>query len=233
MRLVLLPGMDGTGELFAPLIKILPKELLPLTVAYPPNEPWGYSELLNFIRNQLPKDEDFVVLGESFSGPLALMVASDPPARMRALVLACTFEHHPRPALAPFSMLAQVVLRFRPPKFLRRIQSVLTNGAKNLDNAARVQLAIGRVSVETLHARIKAINGLSSNVQQKPISLPSLYLQALADRVVPTECYQSLQVRTPHLRLAKIEGPHCLLQVNPEGSVEAMVSFLNSTDLLK
>jgi pimeloyl-ACP methyl ester carboxylesterase len=86
MRLVLLPGMDGTGELFAPLIKILPKDLLPLVVAYPPNEQWGYPELLDFIRHQLPEDEDFVVLGESFSGPLALMLASDPPAQMRALI---------------------------------------------------------------------------------------------------------------------------------------------------
>jgi pimeloyl-[acyl-carrier protein] methyl ester esterase len=186
MRLVLLPGMDGTGELFAPLIKILPKDLLPLVVAYPPNEPWGYPELLDFIRHQLPMDEDFVVLGESFSGPLALMLASDPPAQMRALILTCTFEHHPRPALAPFSIFAQVVLRFRPPKFL--IQSVLTNGAKNFDIAARVQLAMGRVSVETLHARIKAINGLPSDVQQKQIQ----YLACISKLQVTVLCLRSV-----------------------------------------
>jgi pimeloyl-[acyl-carrier protein] methyl ester esterase len=231
MRLVLLPGMDGTGELFVSLVKILPNDLQPLVVAYPPNEPWGYSELINFIRNQLPKHEDFVVLGESFSGPLALMLASDPSARMRALVLTCTFENHPRPALAPLSMLAHVVLRFRPPKFL--IQSVLTNGAKNLDIAASLQLAISKVSVEALQARIKAINGLASDVQQKSIAMPSLYLQASSDRVVPAECYRSLQVRIPHLKLAKIEGPHCLLQVSPEASTDEIVSFLNSAGLLK
>jgi pimeloyl-ACP methyl ester carboxylesterase len=61
-----------------------------------------------------------VVLGESFSGPLALMLASDPPARMLALILACTFEHHPRIALASLSMLANAALRFRPPKFLNK-----------------------------------------------------------------------------------------------------------------
>jgi pimeloyl-ACP methyl ester carboxylesterase len=224
MRLVLLPGMDGTGELFAPLTKVLPNGLQPLIVAYPPNEPWGYPELLTFILNQLPKDEDFVVLGESFSGPLALMLASDPPARMLALILACTFEHHPRIALASLSMLANAALRFRPPKFL--IQSVLTNGAKNFDIAACVQLAVSKVSVEALTARIKAVNGLSNDAQQRPISMPSLYLQASSDRVVPERCYQSLQIRIPHLKLAKIEGPHCLLQVNPEASVEAIVSFL-------
>jgi pimeloyl-ACP methyl ester carboxylesterase len=230
MQLVLLPGMDGTGELFSPLIKVLPNVLQPQVVAYPTNMPWGYPELLSFVRNQLLNDEDFVVLGESFSGPLVLMLAAHPPARMRALILACTFEHHPRPALAPLSMLAHAALGFRPPKLL--IQSFLANGAKNLNIAACVQLAVGQVSIEVLQARIKAINGLSSDLQQKPISMPSLYLQASSDRVVPERCYQSLQIRIPHMELAKIKGPHCLLQVNPEASTDAILSFLNSNGLL-
>jgi pimeloyl-[acyl-carrier protein] methyl ester esterase len=230
MRLVLLPGMDGTGELFAPLIQILSSELQPLNLSYPLHEPWGYGELINFVRNLLPKDEDFVLLGESFSGPLALMLAYDPPKRMRALILTCTFREHPRPALASLSAFAQAASWIRPPKFL--IQSILTNGAKDRQIAASVQRAISKVSVKVLQTRIQAINGLSVDVGASSIKMPSLYLQASNDRVVPNDCYFSLQRLIPHLKLAKIEGPHCLLQVNPKASINAILDFLDSEHLL-
>ena len=39
IRLVLLPGMDGTGILFEPLLEILPSDLHAKVVSYPVNEP--------------------------------------------------------------------------------------------------------------------------------------------------------------------------------------------------
>ena len=35
MKLVLLPGMDGTGRLFEPLLNFLPAWLAPIVIAYP------------------------------------------------------------------------------------------------------------------------------------------------------------------------------------------------------
>jgi surfactin synthase thioesterase subunit len=34
-KLVLLPGMDGTSELFAPFIAALPKDFEPIPIRYP------------------------------------------------------------------------------------------------------------------------------------------------------------------------------------------------------
>ena len=78
MRLMLLPGMDGTGRLFGPLLRILPPGLEVTVFAYPPNRPCGYAELLPLVESTaVPEGGEFVVLGESFSGPLALLA---PPA---------------------------------------------------------------------------------------------------------------------------------------------------------
>ena len=51
--LVLLPGMDGTGELFAPFVAALKREFKVVVVRYPTNEPLGYAELEAIARGKL------------------------------------------------------------------------------------------------------------------------------------------------------------------------------------
>src|SRR5262245_49457412 len=51
--LVLLPGMDGTGELFAPLIAALDQSLTPLVVRYP-DEALDYARHAAVARERLP-----------------------------------------------------------------------------------------------------------------------------------------------------------------------------------
>src|SRR4051812_35337188 len=73
-QLVLLPGLDGSGRLFQPLLAELPKWIEPVVVAYPP-ERARFDELVPIARERLPHSGAFALLGESFSGPLALMLA--------------------------------------------------------------------------------------------------------------------------------------------------------------
>lgn len=46
LRLILLPGLDGSGVLFAPLLRHLPPDVEPVVVRYPPDRALGYEELL-------------------------------------------------------------------------------------------------------------------------------------------------------------------------------------------
>ena len=43
--LVLLPGLDGTGLLFADFVANLASDIDPIVVRYPPDVPLGYAEL--------------------------------------------------------------------------------------------------------------------------------------------------------------------------------------------
>jgi pimeloyl-[acyl-carrier protein] methyl ester esterase len=70
--IVLLPGMDGTGALFEPLLGVIPACFSTQIVQYPPDRPLSYEQLLPLVREQVPVDRRLVLVAESFSGPLAL-----------------------------------------------------------------------------------------------------------------------------------------------------------------
>ena len=95
ISLVLLPGLDGTGELFRPLLAELPGWIHPVVVSYPRTEELGYAELLPLAASFLPTDAPFVILGESFSGPLAVMLAAESPAGLKGVVLCASFVRKP------------------------------------------------------------------------------------------------------------------------------------------
>jgi pimeloyl-ACP methyl ester carboxylesterase len=94
--LVLLPGMDGTGLLFEPFLKAL-KGFEPLVLRYPRGLT-DYADCVAYARARLPKERPFLLLGESFSGPVAIALAAERPAGLRGLVLCSTFARNPRPA---------------------------------------------------------------------------------------------------------------------------------------
>jgi pimeloyl-ACP methyl ester carboxylesterase len=226
MRLVLLPGMDGTGDLFKPLIEVLPDDINPLVISYPLQKPLPYADLIDFVRPQLPANEDFALLGESFSGPIALALAAEKHERMRSLILVCTFHQHPRPLLAALSSIARMALRMRPPKFA--IQSLLTNGAPDFTAAALVQAAIGRVQPEVLGARLRALADLPLSNTSLPLNLPCLYFLGLRDRLVLRSSYEEIQTLLPQIKLSSVDGPHCLLQIRPKECAVAILNFLKN-----
>ena len=65
LTLLLLPGMDGTGELFADFVKLLPSWIEPHVVSYPRDQRLSYDQLLPILESALPSNESFVMLAES------------------------------------------------------------------------------------------------------------------------------------------------------------------------
>jgi pimeloyl-ACP methyl ester carboxylesterase len=115
VAIVLLPGMDGTGELFAPLLDALPAELDPIVVRYP-DRPASYAEHEEVARHAMPRDQPFVLLGESFSGPVAVSIAASAPPNLRGLILCSSFLSCPHRALA----LLRPLTPFASPKWCPR-----------------------------------------------------------------------------------------------------------------
>ncbi|MEJ7807867.1 MAG: hypothetical protein WKG03_18345 [Telluria sp.] len=102
VTLVLLPGMDGTGDLFADFVRALGDAVVSLVVSYPAGEALDYAGLTEFARARLPRDRPFVLLGESFSGPVAIALAASRPPGLMALILSCTFARNPTPVFSVF-----------------------------------------------------------------------------------------------------------------------------------
>jgi pimeloyl-[acyl-carrier protein] methyl ester esterase len=67
--LVLLPGLDGTGDLFAPVVDALGPSVPTQIVRYPLSDASDYATCEAIARAALPTDGPYVLLGESFFGP--------------------------------------------------------------------------------------------------------------------------------------------------------------------
>ena len=105
VALVLLPGLDGTGLLFADFAASFGPEVKVIVASYPTDTPLGYSELESVARTFLPQDQPFFLLAESFSGPIGIAIAASSPPGLLGLVLCCSFARNPVPMLAPLGLL--------------------------------------------------------------------------------------------------------------------------------
>src|SRR5262249_56949092 len=113
--LVLLPGLDGTDVFFRPLLAVLPQAVRPVVVCLPTSGSNTYTDLLAFVRHALAELAECYVLGWSFSGPLALMLAVAEPTKVRGVILSATFVRPPQPKLAwvRFAATTPVIWAFR------------------------------------------------------------------------------------------------------------------------
>lgn len=136
VHLVLLPGMDGTEILFAPLPAALPNWLRVQVVTYPSEGGNGYEDLLPPVLAAVTRLPNCFVLGWSFSGPLALQVAALLPDRVRGVILGASF------VLPPNRWLPRLRFLLRPGvvgciRFLRRLPLWLGTPADSLLRRAK------------------------------------------------------------------------------------------------
>lgn len=75
-HLVLLPGLDGTGELFVDFVAALPESWTATTVTYPTDRFLRYADLRPFVGSAVPQLERFVVVAESFFHAVGCLVRS-------------------------------------------------------------------------------------------------------------------------------------------------------------
>jgi pimeloyl-ACP methyl ester carboxylesterase len=215
--------MDGTGRLFAPLLRTLPTELPARVVSYPPREPLGYAGLLPLVEAAAAEAGEFVVVGESFSGPLALMLAARRPPGLRAVVLCTSFVRFPLPVPQPWLEVVQPwMFRFRPHCL---ISWVLLGRHWRGELAGLLGEAMRSVSGEAMAARARAIVGVDVTAELRACPAPVLYLRAREDRVVQRGCWRAVQAARPDAELAELSGPHLLLQAAPSEAAAVIASF--------
>lgn len=224
MTLVLLPGMDGTGTLFESFVAALGSRFNVKIVRYPTTEPMGYSELEDVARAALPTEGPFVILGESFSGPIAVSLAASCSSQLKGIVLCCSFVRNPRPhfsSLRPFIGLLPVSIAPKAALGYFLLGSFATDSLRTA-----LSQVIAQISPSVFRARLKAV--LTVNVSEKlaALAVPVLYLRASRDRVVPRTASVLIALLNPRTRVAQIEAPHLLLQAAPAEAARVVGAFV-------
>jgi pimeloyl-ACP methyl ester carboxylesterase len=222
--LVLLPGLDGTGKLFSAFIQALGPGVDTIVVAYPAQQPLGYEELEAMVAAALPTDRPFVLLGESFSGPIAIRIAARAPAGLVGLILSVTFAKNPFPWLR----WAQPLAAHLPLKSLPRwVRAPLMWGSASPQRATpRAQRAMTGVSAEVVKRRIAALLAVDATDVLRNIRIPTLVLRAGRDRVISKAATLLIVDHLPHAQLLEIDGPHLLLQTRAAQCAAAVIEFL-------
>jgi pimeloyl-ACP methyl ester carboxylesterase len=227
MKLVLLPGLDGTGELFSDFIQAL-TGLDPLVIAYPADREMDYAGHEQHARERLPQDKPFVLLGESFSGPIAISIAASPPAQLRGIILCCSFAANPLPMFGPLSRL---IARFPAMKIPSALFAPLLYGGHATPAVRRAHArAMSRVQAATLRARVAAVLAADYRSQLRKIEVPLLYLLATADRLIPRSALRSIEAIRPDVQVAEFDAPHFLLQTRAEQAALRVRSFLDQLE---
>jgi pimeloyl-ACP methyl ester carboxylesterase len=226
ITLVLLPGMDGTGLLFAPFVRALPEWVRPVVVSYPGDRPLDYAGHLEVVLASLPAAGPFVILGESFSGPLALMAAAHKPAGLRGVILCATFVDWPMayPRLLAELVVAAGVFRLKSTRLFFRI--VLgKNASTELKELFPQVLAC--VTPEVLTARARTVMTLDCAGELRTCPVPVLVLVSDRDRIVASRCSELMQQVRPDLEITRFDSPHLILQLATAAAVERICRFLD------
>ena len=219
--------MDGTGELFQPFLAAAKNEFSAIVIRYPTDRLLDYAALTALVSSQFPTNERFVLLAESFSGPIAVTLAASKPKGLSGLVLCATFARNPRPKLGCliplFSLLplswvpARVISYF----FLGRFATTELR-----DDLKRV---LGNVDRSVISKRLRSIIEVNVTNELQQIDVPLLYLMASEDRLVTSNTAIPFE-RLRNCRITKITGPHLLVQSVPREVAIALRTFLNRCD---
>lgn len=218
---VLLPGLDGTGRLFRWFITSAPPGVDVTPVVLPP-EALQYSELAERIGQHLAPHSQVILVAESYSGPLAARLAALYP--ITALVFCNSFVAAPRHrvlALFALPLLFKVGL---PTPILRRY---LVGPDASPEVMNDVRKAVKSVPTAVLASRVVQVLTADETASFARCRAPVLYLRGTTDRLVPDASYLRMTEVRP-VTLARVAGPHLLLQVNPRGAWAALSRFISS-----
>ena len=227
VSLVLLPGLDGTGRLFDPLIGYLPEGINPIVVSYPNDRPYGYQDLIKIVNKCLPDNDDFVILGESFSGPLSIMIAGQRPKRLIGLILCATFAKKPFRFLPSWAGYFSISPIYQLWPATIKLRAIIAKG--KYDNLVQMALkAIESVKPEVVSARVKEI--LNVNVEQDlvEINVPMLYMRSRKDYLIKKHNIKRIKRLKKDIEVIDIDTQHFLLQLKPEKAAYEITRFIQA-----
>ena len=228
VELVLMPGLDGSGKMFRPFLEKLPVEFGVTVIAYPGDRHIPFEQVSDYVCAQLPKNKPVILVGESYSGPVAVALSQREELDVRGIVLVATFARFPATLLKRLSRLLPLSLLFRLPMpgiFIKHycFGKWTTPGLLDL-----VRESVGENKPSVIAKRARSGASIDVRDMLAKIEVPCLYIRASEDRLVPASAMNDFVKNIPQLEQAEIHGPHCLMQARPSQCLSAIQYFINN-----
>ncbi|MCW8930881.1 MAG: hypothetical protein OQL19_11655 [Gammaproteobacteria bacterium] len=221
LELILLPGMDGTGILFKPFLNSLSQDISTKIIHYPFDQELSYNELVSYVQKQLPTDKEYILLAESFSGPIAYKLVNN--EKLKAIIFVASFIQPPNKLLILSKILPLSL--FIPKQLPNVFLKFLLGPLASKEVYKLVNESLNKVEKHVLSFRLKEMAKLSKN-NIETIN-KSIYIQGISDNLVSPKHAGKIEQISQESKLYKVEGSHFILQVNPERCSEIVQNEIN------
>ncbi len=225
MKFVLLPGMDGTGLLFEPLLNLWTEATPPAVLSYPADRILSYEQIESDVLSQLPVDEPYILIAESYSGPIAVRIAAKCPPMLRGLVLSATFVQRPGGRLGKWC-------RFLVGPYLFSGTAPRAIAKKMLQWQGlpyeKIQLwleAFEHLRSRVLAARLKEILEVDVLEDLKKCEVPILCLYGKKDLLLSNRSHELIYQANSKVKRVGLDTPHFLLQAKPAEALHEIQIF--------
>ncbi|HWB32731.1 MAG TPA: alpha/beta hydrolase [Acidobacteriaceae bacterium] len=224
-KIVILPGMDGTGLLLENFAAALPVSFRAQIVRYPVDGCGSYAEVARFLAAAHLDTEPFIVVAESFSSVASIAWAATKPSNLCGLVVCVGFATPPvRRLLRPISALLTYLLPVLPrPSFVTRHWTAGWDASE--DTLGRLRKIRDTVPAATFAARIRAILACNVRAELAQVRIPVLLLGAEDDRLVRRERLEEMRRIQPQAAVEIFPGPHLLLERHASRAAESVARF--------
>lgn len=227
--LVLVSGMDGTGELFYTQVPLLARRFRVATYALrdaATDMDTLVRDLDQVIQAVAPGGSPVVLVGESFGGALAMSHALAHPGRVAALVVLNSF-----PAFLPQARLhlGHAALRAMPwgmMALVRRVTAFRMHSRHTTRDELRRFLVLMRATTRDGYLnRLRVLMRYDIREQLPRLRVPTLFLAADRDHLVPSvEQGRYMAARVPAAAMRVLEGHGHICLLAPDLDLDAILA---------
>lgn len=213
------PGLNGTRELLEAFKRAAPPGYEVTLVEFPDDPSAGYEEFCGQFGELISSVEDCVLIGESWSGPLTVMLARRFPEIVNRVVLVASFVESPMPFYArviPWGL----VFRFPMPGWAVRM---LMLGRSGGELVSQVQSTVKNVSSATLAHRVREVIAVDVRRELQELKCLIEYVRPTRDRMVRRASVEAIIKHGKRVSVLETDGPHLILQTNPVAVWELLV----------
>lgn len=234
--LVLVPGMDGTGQLFYRQVPLLARSFRVATYALR-NDASSMATLVDDLERVIavvaPQTRRAIVVGESFGGALAMSFALARPDQVERLVVLNSFPYFAPQFRLRLARYGLGLIPWGAMSLIRRATAFrLHSGHTHRDEIRRFMQLTAAASRQGYINRLQLLMSYDVRDRLHQLQSPTLFLAADQDHLVPSVAQARLMAAcVPNATLRVLEGHGHICLIAPDLDLAQILSSWRTTPL--
>lgn len=225
---VLVPGMDGTGQLFYRQVPLLARSHRVATYALrDKGATWNHlvADLARVIDTVAPEERRATVIGESFGGALAMSFALARPEQVNRLVILNSFPHFDPQVRLRLALVGLSAVPWGAMGLVRRLTvSRMHSRHTHRHELQRFMELTRSASRDGYLNRLKLLRQYDLRHRLHELRAPTLFLASELDHLVPSVVQaQYMSARTPGSTVRVLEGHGHICLIAPDIDLEQIL----------